>query len=393
MPSELDQPRRAAPLRQNRPLTSIEAFRNAQRSCNTLSDGPPTDGTHRVSPCFAARMHAGKVARQRPQASHTSEQFVPQRYRQQQTQQASALALAAHAQPLARLERALPPRVQPSLRAAEYLTLSAPWRPPGNTSTPALDAMQVIAVQRQTEVYKRSAIASRVDINTLSRLCGALANNQRNAAAQSTLAKDELAWKRWEQFARIVNFDPIIKPDEARVEPAILDALLAAFLLYVHANVKGKNTPDPKPNTSLNNAIAVARVLKRHQIAVPSTTRLKKEAAGLVHTYVKHGSAYLQHIRDEECIGGKPWEPDLDKNRINYIEIMLIKVMWRSSHRLGEAVKTLSELTYFVRSDITFRIKGVLMEDPFADELENMTDGDVVYLEASRSKTDFAGIE
>eukprot|EP00965_Chrysotila_dentata_P105981 3499945-Pleurochrysis_carterae.AAC.1 len=33
------------------------------------------------------------------------------------------------------------------------------------------------------------------------------------------------------------------------------------------------------------------------------------------------------------------------------------------------------------------------MTDPSADELEHMTDGDVVYLEASRSKNDFAGIE
>eukprot|EP00965_Chrysotila_dentata_P106485 3517718-Pleurochrysis_carterae.AAC.1 len=66
--------------------------------------------------------------------------------------------------------------------------------------------------------------------------------------------------------------------------------------------------------------------------------------------------------------------------------------MWRTGHRLGEVVKTSSELTYFVRSDVFFRIKGVLMTDPSADELERMTDGDVVYLEASRSKTDFAGI-
>eukprot|EP00965_Chrysotila_dentata_P097195 3212365-Pleurochrysis_carterae.AAC.1 len=70
MPSELDRPRRAAHLRRNRPLTLIEAFRNAEHSCNTFGDGLPTDGTHRVSPYFAARMHAANVARQRPQ-THT----------------------------------------------------------------------------------------------------------------------------------------------------------------------------------------------------------------------------------------------------------------------------------------------------------------------------------
>eukprot|EP00965_Chrysotila_dentata_P032624 1087048-Pleurochrysis_carterae.AAC.1 len=99
------------------------------------------------------------------------------------------------------------------------------------------------------------------------------------------------------------------------------------------------------------------------------------------------------NIRDEACIGGRRWEPGLDENRINYIGVMLIKVMWRTGHRFGEVVKTSSELTYFVRSDVTFRIKGVLLTDPSADELEHMSDGDVVYLKASRSKTDFAGIE
>eukprot|EP00965_Chrysotila_dentata_P008640 281101-Pleurochrysis_carterae.AAC.1 len=49
-------------------------------------------------------------------------------------------------------------------------------------------------------------------------------------------------------------------------------------------------------------------------------------------------------IRDEACIGGKAWNPRLDENRINYIGVMLIKVMWRTGHRLGEAVKTSSEL-------------------------------------------------
>eukprot|EP00965_Chrysotila_dentata_P102535 3385218-Pleurochrysis_carterae.AAC.1 len=64
--------------------------------------------------------------------------------------------------------------------------------------------MQAIAVvQCQTKAYKRSAIESRID--TFSRLSGALADNERNAAAQGTLCKDELAWKRWEQFAKMHN--------------------------------------------------------------------------------------------------------------------------------------------------------------------------------------------
>eukprot|EP00965_Chrysotila_dentata_P107454 3550336-Pleurochrysis_carterae.AAC.1 len=66
--------------------------------------------------------------------------------------------------------------------------------------------------------------------------------------------------------------------------------------------------------------------------------------------------------------------------------------MWRAGHRLGEAVQTSDELTYFVRADVTYRIGGRVIVDPTLDELAGMRQSDVAYLAPSRSKTDFSGV-
>eukprot|EP00965_Chrysotila_dentata_P100323 3314718-Pleurochrysis_carterae.AAC.1 len=75
---------------------------------------------HRVSPYFAARMHAANVARQRPQTSQNAEPFVPQRYRQQPTQSEAAPARVSRAPPPP-FARAAAPRAQPAIRAAANL--------------------------------------------------------------------------------------------------------------------------------------------------------------------------------------------------------------------------------------------------------------------------------
>eukprot|EP00965_Chrysotila_dentata_P002554 82861-Pleurochrysis_carterae.AAC.1 len=66
--------------------------------------------------------------------------------------------------------------------------------------------------------------------------------------------------------------------------------------------------------------------------------------------------------------------------------------MWRTGHRLGEAVKTSDELTYFVRADVTYRIAGRVVVDPTPEDLQQLRTGDVVYLAPARSKSDFSGV-
>eukprot|EP00965_Chrysotila_dentata_P101453 3349287-Pleurochrysis_carterae.AAC.1 len=64
--------------------------------------------------------------------------------------------------------------------------------------------------------------------------------------------------------------------------------------------------------------------------------------------------------------------------------------MWRTGHRLGEAVKTSDE--HFVRADVTYRIAGRVVVDPTPEDLQQLSTGDVVYLAPARSKTDFSGV-
>eukprot|EP00965_Chrysotila_dentata_P111599 3689746-Pleurochrysis_carterae.AAC.1 len=75
---------------------------------------------HRVSPYFAARMHAKNVARQRPQTSQHAEPFVPRRYRQRPMQPEAAPARVSRAPPPP-FARAVAPRAQPAVRAAANL--------------------------------------------------------------------------------------------------------------------------------------------------------------------------------------------------------------------------------------------------------------------------------
>eukprot|EP00965_Chrysotila_dentata_P122773 4057814-Pleurochrysis_carterae.AAC.1 len=71
--------------------------------------------------------------------------------------------------------------------------------------------------------------------------------------------------------------------------------------------------------------------------------------------------------------------------------LTLLKVMWRSGHRLGEIVRTSDEVTYILRGDVTYRLGGVIIADPTPQQLSRMTAGDCAFLAPSRSKTDFAG--
>eukprot|EP00965_Chrysotila_dentata_P157059 5188430-Pleurochrysis_carterae.AAC.2 len=70
----------------------------------------------------------------------------------------------------------------------------------------------------------------------------------------------------------------------------------------------------------------------------------------------------------------------------------LLKVMWRSGHRLGEIVETSDEVTYLLRSDVSYRIGGYVLADPSPQQLASMRVGDCAFLAPSRSKTDFAGV-
>eukprot|EP00965_Chrysotila_dentata_P159893 5281726-Pleurochrysis_carterae.AAC.3 len=72
-------------------------------------------------------------------------------------------------------------------------------------------------------------------------------------------------------------------------------------------------------------------------------------------------------LRDADYVGNEVRNPSL--NRVNIVGLTLLKVMWRTGHRLGEAVKTSDKLSYFVRADVTYCIAGRVVVDPTPEDL------------------------
>eukprot|EP00965_Chrysotila_dentata_P098944 3272471-Pleurochrysis_carterae.AAC.1 len=94
---------------------------------------------------------------------------------------------------------------------------------------------------------------------------------------------------------------------------------------------------------------------------------------------------------EDTLVNGQPWRPSSDHD--NFMGLVLLKVMWRSGHRLGEVVRTSDEVTFILRSDVTYRLmRGMIVADPTPQQLSRMTAGDCAFLAPSRSKTDFAGV-
>ena len=58
----------------------------------------------------------------------------------------------------------------------------------------------------------------------------------------------------------------------------------------------------------------------------------------------------VSRLQQGEKVGRHTWNPRGD--HVTRTAARLLKVMWRTGHRLGEAVRTSNEVTYFVRSDL-----------------------------------------
>eukprot|EP00965_Chrysotila_dentata_P157058 5188430-Pleurochrysis_carterae.AAC.1 len=179
-----------------RVLTPTEAFLSAERTCNSLSDGPYTVGA-----AFAARMRGHQCAQ-----SH------------------------------AHFRNAAPACPPPPAK----LILTRPWRPMSTTSTPTLDEASRVASAQLASQLSASAITSRSPPQHLRQVAEALTETSEHGSAAATLKKDEIAWTRWCEFAAVLDFDPVISAADATSSPDTLASLLASFLLYLHAHVPGR---------------------------------------------------------------------------------------------------------------------------------------------------------
>eukprot|EP00965_Chrysotila_dentata_P096307 3182775-Pleurochrysis_carterae.AAC.1 len=100
------------------------------------------------------------------------------------------------------------------------------------------------------------------------------------------------------------------------------------------------------------------RTLQRWGVQIPSTKQLRSALDGLMWTYVnvygkdalapRRQQPFLYKMLQRLCdlpeptvINGERWSPST--NHDNFMGVTLLKVMWRSGHRLGEIVRTSDE--------------------------------------------------
>eukprot|EP00965_Chrysotila_dentata_P008624 280539-Pleurochrysis_carterae.AAC.1 len=105
------------------------------------------------------------------------------------------------------------------------LVLTHPWRPL-QSRTPTLDAANRAASAQLASELSASAITNRSPPQHLRHIADVLTSASENGSAAATLRKDETAWKRWCEFAAILDFDPVVKTADATSSPAALASLL-----------------------------------------------------------------------------------------------------------------------------------------------------------------------
>ena len=124
------------------------------------------------------------------------------------------------------------------------------------------------------------------------------------ASPIGTLEKDATAWRRWEDMC-VNRFGTTawrpssegLTADEMRRERFLFSVFT---VLEYRVNIKPRKGPAPQPQSAINNATAVKRVLKRGGISAVATPELTVILKGLLRQYLRlHGPETLVPTRAE----------------------------------------------------------------------------------------------
>lgn len=222
-------------------------------------------------------------------------------------------------------------------------------------------------------------------------------------SARSTLAKDELAWRHWLNFAEYLGFDPHISPAMAHQSPHEVSALLAGYLLYVYPRMTGKRGRAwAKPRSAFQYVLALLRCFARWDVPMPPARAVRLKVRGLLRAFcVAYGPLALAAHRKEpmlysmvlrmlalpdgEQVAGRPWvKSSLERRQAE----RLMLVMWRTAMRLGDLIHP---ERYSVRADLTWIINMVEYTDPPPHLLKNLAVGDAARLGPGSTKPDQFG--
>jgi hypothetical protein len=311
-------------------------------------------------------------------------------------QQEMALAAPPLASPL-RLRR--PPLAEP------------PGRPPTRQRSESrldLAAREHARLRSDARVAMPPPFLSSANIDRLAELAEAAVDLSEEGVNFGTAKMDDRAWKQWELFCEHVGAAPLITDQWAREYPSELANLLGLYLLWVYPKLRGKRSRRwAKPDSAFAYPLAIIRIYERWKVTLPRGKAIRAELLGLLDRYRsiygplsltprrRQPILYSMLLRIETIAPGTRisprvvWQPD---THLIHMFLTTMFVLWRTGHRLGEVVHHPSgEIRYLTRACLVWIIAGVVVADPTAAQLRQLTDADSAQLFPCESKTDRFG--
>ena len=257
----------------------------------------------------------------------------------------------------------------------------------------------------------RPADSSVIDV-----ACLRLVNLLQGHAPQTTRANEASNWKHWLAFCAHMNTSPWRDDAAANAGGEGHEReinVLALGLLYIYARMqpakRSPNTP-PKPASALAVLRGVRRLHKRMGYKMVDLTLVVRLAAALAEEYaLEHGPELLQSKRTEPLTnsmvaalvnardGPLKGGGAIDSNSLRDVSLRAcFATMARTGFRADEvalrsgAEHTLKRLS---RWHLRWRIAGVPMAAPSAEQLRSLAPGDFAILIPPTSKADQFGLE
>lgn len=393
-------------LRHERPLTPTEKGLGKRRRDNSDGDGPftPPWVKERQAAGGDGRANAQRSPQDRPTSTLRNEDklargFAPPWVRTKRAEQ------GAHQQGGPK---------QASTERQEAYTPASALRPGGaRTYSTSLGAQSTSYSDKEVEKLVRRLIndksPGRIDAPepVIREMVREVHSARQDGVNPRTQKKEQLAWNEFREYAQLKGFDPHLRTAWTRAFPERESLKLAGFLIYVAQRMRPRSKRDaaPKPQSVYQRYLALRRVFTGQEL--PPEADVKHAFRGLLRRFLRtHGIEALRPKRVEPItpgivekmvtlaeqgtsrIRGRPWHLN---NRVCFAVTAWSVVNLQVGSRKGESVKLPGDVDandWYTRSSVAFRIGGVILTDPAAEELQSMQKGDSAILSPRGSKCD-----
>ena len=304
----------------------------------------------------------------------------------------------------------------PAHTVAAGLSLPIPPPRPSTASARPTSSLQIASAHYAQMRAMALAAGSdpsmriRADLAELHRASESISEISEFGTNSNTLRKDDRAWEFWEIICERLGTSPFRTEDDVRTNPGRQAFLLAVLMLYSSSvcvpRTAGRHCI--KPRSALAYPLAIIRIFGRWGIQMPGFKALQAQLQGLQRSYIAyHGPKSLAPKRAEpmrfsmvrdinalKCDGSisiksRRWTDD-DQAVFMFRRLNLLQM--RGGWRLAEWVYHSSgEIMYICRSDLWWRINGVIIKDATPEQLRRLRPGDCAFVAPPRSKPDQSG--